>query len=396
MKKRKIMALAVALLCFLLAGMAWAMASADYAINWDVIGGGGGPSSSASYAVNDTVGQAASGTSASANYAVKDGYWAGIVEAISTDTPTPTATSTSTRTPTGTVTPTPTPTGTVVTATPTATPTSTPTATPTGTPTHTATSTVTPTGTVVTATPTSTGTPTRTATPTATPTRTATPTVTPTGTVITPTPTPTRTPTATATRPPECVDLLVNGNFESGSLSPWQSSGAVGLTSGRGSAFGVWMVAQGTASARLWQAVSLPAQANPASLSFWWLAEAEVEQPNDRLVVFALHEGGPTALGVLYAVSPLGQWQQTTIDLTAYAGSLQGISFVASGDAGQPTTFRLDDIHLLACGVSTLTPTATPVLTPTATRTATSTATPTGTITPPAHLVYLPLILRAY
>ena len=178
------------------------------------------------------------------------------------------------------------------------------------------------------------------------------------------------------------MDLLVNGDFESGSLSPWQSIGAVGLTSGHGSAFGVWMVAQGTASARLWQAVGLPAQANPASLSFWWLAESEVEQPNDRLVVFALHEGGPTALRVLYAVSPLGQWQHETIDLTAYAGSLQGISFIASGDAGQPTTFRLDDIHLLACGVSTHTPTATP--------------TPTGTITPPSNLIYLPLVLKAY
>jgi len=158
--------------------------------------------------------------------------------------------------------------------------------------------------------------------------------------------------------------------------------GAVGLTSGRGSAFGVWMIAQGAASARLWQAVGLPAQANPASLSFWWLAENEVEQPNDRLVVFALHEGGPTALRVLYAVSPLGQWQHGTIDLTAYAGSLQGISFVASGDAGQPTTFRLDDVHLLACGVSTPTPTAT--------------TTPTGAATPPANLIYLPLVIKAY
>jgi hypothetical protein len=150
----------------------------------------------------------------------------------------------------------------------------------------------------------------------------------------------------------------------------------MGLSLGRDSAFGAWMIAQGTASARLWQGVSLPAQANPASLSFWWLAESEVEQPNDRLVVFALHEGGPTALRVLYAVSPLGQWQHETIDLTAYAGSLQGISFIASGDAGQPTTFRLDDIQLLACSVSTPTPTA--------------------TATPPAYLVYLPLVLKTY
>lgn len=379
MEKRRITALAVALLCgVVVASAAWAMSSAGYAINWDVIGGGGGPVSSASYAVNGTLGQAVIGGSTNASYEVQGGYWSGIVEVVATVTPTPTAT------PTRTATPTVTPTGTVVTPTPTSTRTPTGTATPT----RTATPTVTPTGTVVTPTPTSTRTPTRTATPTATPTRTATPTVTPTGTVVTPTPTgtrtptPTPTPTPTATLPPECVDLLVNGDFESGSLSPWQSIGAVGLTSGRGSAFGAWMVAQGAASARLWQVVGLPAQANAASLSFWWLAESEVEQPNDRLVVFALHEDGPTPLLVLQAVSPLGQWQQETIDLTAYAGSLQGISFIASGDAEQPTTFRLDDIHLLACGVSTPTPTAT--------------TTPTGTATPLAYLIYLPLVLKAY
>ncbi len=79
MSKRKITALAAALLCGLLVvGVAWAMSSASYAINWDVIGGGGGPISSASYAMNSTAGQAAIGFKASSNYKLGSGYWYGV------------------------------------------------------------------------------------------------------------------------------------------------------------------------------------------------------------------------------------------------------------------------------------------------------------------------------
>jgi len=79
MNKRKVFALAAALLCGLLVvGVAWAMSSASYAINWDVIGGGGGPISSASYAVNSTAGQAAIGFKTSSNYKQSSGYWYGV------------------------------------------------------------------------------------------------------------------------------------------------------------------------------------------------------------------------------------------------------------------------------------------------------------------------------
>ena len=47
----------------------------------------------------------------------------------------------------------------------------------------------------------------------------------------------------------------------------------------------------------------------------------------------------------------------------------------------------------------TATPTGTPptpTYTPTSTPTHTPTATPTGTVTPPAHLIYLPVVVRNY
>jgi len=51
------------------------MSSANYAINWDVIGGGGQPASSAHYAVTGTIGQPAAETSSSTNYQLGAGYW---------------------------------------------------------------------------------------------------------------------------------------------------------------------------------------------------------------------------------------------------------------------------------------------------------------------------------
>jgi hypothetical protein len=214
--------------------------------------------------------------------------------------------------------------------------------------------------------------------PTATPTPSPTATRTPTRTGV-PTASRTPTPSPTATRPLDCPDLLVNGDFESGTLSPWRGSGAVTLGPGRESTFGAAMLAEGTASAGLSQDVSLPAPANPAWLDFWWLADSGMEQPEDRLIVYAIEEGLATQLRTLHAVSPLGLWQHEVIDLTPFAGLLREVAFTAYGDAELPTTFLLDDIHLFACGVPTTTPTATPTrtATPTATRSATPIATPT-------------------
>jgi len=51
------------------------MTSTNYAINWNVIGGGGQPASSANYTARGTVGQPAAETSSSASYELGAGYW---------------------------------------------------------------------------------------------------------------------------------------------------------------------------------------------------------------------------------------------------------------------------------------------------------------------------------
>ncbi|MCK4458559.1 MAG: hypothetical protein KAU52_02410, partial [Methanosarcinales archaeon] len=64
----------VGLLCLLAAGGASAHASANYALNWSVVGSGGCEMASASYAMQSTVGQTAIGTLGD-GYTVDAGYW---------------------------------------------------------------------------------------------------------------------------------------------------------------------------------------------------------------------------------------------------------------------------------------------------------------------------------
>jgi len=62
------------LLCLLAAGGASAQASANYALNWSVVGSGGCEIASASYVMQSTVGQTAIGV-ASNSYTIEAGYW---------------------------------------------------------------------------------------------------------------------------------------------------------------------------------------------------------------------------------------------------------------------------------------------------------------------------------
>jgi hypothetical protein len=72
MKKKAIVL--VWLLCLLAAGAASAQTSANYALNWSVVGSGGCEMTSASYAMQSTVGQTAIGV-ASDSYTIEAGYW---------------------------------------------------------------------------------------------------------------------------------------------------------------------------------------------------------------------------------------------------------------------------------------------------------------------------------
>ena len=82
MNKVKIVVLMVVLLCGLvLVSTSSAMSSAQYGIDWRVVGAGGSPMRSATYGLGGTAGQPAAGHSHSAGYLLCAGYWCGAVEA---------------------------------------------------------------------------------------------------------------------------------------------------------------------------------------------------------------------------------------------------------------------------------------------------------------------------
>lgn len=64
------------LLIFLLIGVVWAGSSAHYAIDWQLLSGGGAPAASGSgdVALNGSLGQTAIGTSGSEHYSLGAGY----------------------------------------------------------------------------------------------------------------------------------------------------------------------------------------------------------------------------------------------------------------------------------------------------------------------------------
>ena len=75
-KRRTALTLLIGLVCFfLLGGIALAMSSDNYGIDWSVMGHGGGTGSSDNYAATGTMGQTTIGFSSSDNYGAGSGYW---------------------------------------------------------------------------------------------------------------------------------------------------------------------------------------------------------------------------------------------------------------------------------------------------------------------------------
>jgi hypothetical protein len=178
----------------------------------------------------------------------------------------------------------------------------------------------------------------------------------------------------------DCQELLINGDFETGSFPPWGSWGSVSLGPGHNSAHGAWLGGANNAAGELWQGVAIPADANSVLMEFWWLAESTEEQPGDAVdVIVQYGDEQADLLRTLPAVEPLGQWRQEVVDLAAYAGQEVAVTFLVHTDDEVLSVFGLDDVSLKACGATIRTPTSTP----------TSTVSPT-----PGRLVYLPLILK--
>lgn len=79
LKKTRVVAVVLAvLLIIMMVGVAGAGSSANYAIDWQVLTGGGAPASGGNVTLNGSLGQTAIGPASGGNVNVGSGYWFGI------------------------------------------------------------------------------------------------------------------------------------------------------------------------------------------------------------------------------------------------------------------------------------------------------------------------------
>lgn len=143
--------------------------------------------------------------------------------------------------------------------------------------------------------------------------------------------------------------LIINGDFDTGTLEPWTVFGAVEAArerahSGRGS---VRLGSRTDSIAELTQAVSVPAEAGSATLSYWWYIESSDAQPfADGLRVLVRSESDAVTLELLTNSDAQHLWQQSSFSLAAFRGKRVTITFRAEENGKDPTLFYLDDISL--------------------------------------------------
>ncbi len=216
--------------------------------------------------------------------------------------------------------------------------------------------------------------------------------------------------------PTDCVELLTNGDFEDGATD-WNQSSAGGYDlvsdfNPRTGSWGAFLAGANNADDRLSQRVAIPPDASAVTLTFWWsMITQEGAVIADTLVLSVRRPDG-VWLADLLAVDNTAEsdiWLDIVIDLMTYRGQEVLLQWHAQTGGSYPTSFFLDDISVMGCGVALPSPTPLPSSTPTgATATAVAptptatptvpsaspTLTPTGTLAPEVRWKYLPLVSR--
>jgi hypothetical protein len=104
-----------------------------------------------------------------------------------------------------------------------------------------------------------------------------------------------------------------------------------------------------------WHGADRPRTADKpnVTLSFWWQIQSEEESGEfDGLSVLVSANGDQRSLLTLGSANAIDQWQQSTVDLSSYAGQTIQLQFVAQTDSSLVTDFFIDDVTVEACGAS--------------------------------------------
>jgi len=148
--------------------------------------------------------------------------------------------------------------------------------------------------------------------------------------------------------------LLLNPGFESGNVS-WTATTGVIASNAATARTGSWRALLGGRASgetfTLHQQLTIPATACTASLSFWLKVSTDefTTGPAWDTLAVELQNSSGTVLGTLATYSNLNggtSYVQRTFDLAAYKGQTIRISFTATEDWSNQTSFLVDDTSL--------------------------------------------------
>ncbi|MCG2791580.1 MAG: hypothetical protein L6305_07510 [Actinomycetia bacterium] len=169
---------------------------------------------------------------------------------------------------------------------------------------------------------------------------------------------------AAAPSPSSQIERITNGSFSSGT-SGWTLVGDFwagtnfsnyrtppGYAAGGVNSEGLPI---NNAAGWMYQTVAIPSGATSATLSFWHNITSYNPGPNkvDILTVYIADSEGNWLDFVIYNnldSTYLGDYKKKTFDLTSYKGQIIKITFLATTDYSNTTTFRIDDVSLMSDG----------------------------------------------
>ena len=144
--------------------------------------------------------------------------------------------------------------------------------------------------------------------------------------------------------------LLGNGGFESGSISPWTSTSGVLADTGEGvpaqaGSWLAWLDGYGTAHTdTLAQTVTIPSNCKNATFTYWVEVNSSTTNTNNKLVLEVLNSSGAVlqTVPVVTAANNGSHYVEFTTNLGSHIGQKITLKFIGTEVSGGNTSFFED------------------------------------------------------